>query len=588
MKIFTFNRSEEDEDSGGDPSVAGAPDASDMKTRATLYLAIVYVVICVVGLAANAAVLYMIARSRRSKAVTNIYIFNLAVADLLYALCLPAAVYQMLNGQWTFGHIMCKFYYTCDGVSKFASVMFLVILSFDRYVAVCHPIRCRAVRTAKLAFVTTGTAWALVILAMVPVYMHATLLQVTETDSDTFQCVIYWPPPHTPTLYDLNGTGDDQSESSNGSFLNGTNPWIRIRHVNESGSFFEEANGPVPGTSWNRRIFTLYLFTLSFLTPLAMVWIFYTMILHRLWAQKRRLFSSNTSLRENATTTKGADDDDRIADDDEHRTSLRQKKPMLPSQIPAPAVNAANQRRTRSTKRVTIMVLSIVICYTVCWIPYWSLQLTIEFFPDAVQAIFTIDVFTIFSYIAYGMQSVNSMLNPFLYAFGTQTHRRRFWVRYRRFLGVVGCRWRFFGIGAQPPRDSLLRTYTTDRSRSHIAEEESGLDSCVLRRQDMAAAKYEDRLRPPLASNSRRPVTASLSYCGSEVSHAFTSCKTTTEDDQFNQSAFAYCLCCYCEPADAAVEPQTKPMAKKNPTGRTVSANKEALSRDYQDDDEEE
>uniref|UniRef100_A0A915I7V2 G-protein coupled receptors family 1 profile domain-containing protein n=1 Tax=Romanomermis culicivorax TaxID=13658 RepID=A0A915I7V2_ROMCU len=74
------------------------------------------------------------------KNVTDIFIVNLAFADLSLMLVVAVLITKMSVGQWTLGLLACKFYMTFDGVTKFVSVAFIVLLSFDRYLAVCHPL----------------------------------------------------------------------------------------------------------------------------------------------------------------------------------------------------------------------------------------------------------------------------------------------------------------------------------------------------------------------------------------------------------------------------------------------------------------
>lgn len=49
--------------------------------------------------------------------ISNVYIFNLAVADLLFLAGTPILIVQSLQQSWTFGAAVCKIYIIGNGVS---------------------------------------------------------------------------------------------------------------------------------------------------------------------------------------------------------------------------------------------------------------------------------------------------------------------------------------------------------------------------------------------------------------------------------------------------------------------------------------
>ena len=72
-----------------------------------------YLVIFAVGSAGNALVLYVIGRHAeiRVKSVANYYIWNLALADLVFLMTLPLYCYATLTLNWPFGWFTCKLSY---------------------------------------------------------------------------------------------------------------------------------------------------------------------------------------------------------------------------------------------------------------------------------------------------------------------------------------------------------------------------------------------------------------------------------------------------------------------------------------------
>lgn len=103
------------------------------------------------------------------KTATNIYIFNLALADTLVLLTLPFQGTDILLGFWPFGNALCKTVIAIDYYNMFTSTFTLTAMSVDRYVAICHPIRALDVRTSSKAQAVNVAIWALASVVGVPV-----------------------------------------------------------------------------------------------------------------------------------------------------------------------------------------------------------------------------------------------------------------------------------------------------------------------------------------------------------------------------------------------------------------------------------
>ncbi|XP_077584798.1 atypical chemokine receptor 3-like [Stigmatopora nigra] len=109
--------------------------------RALLHsMCVLYTFIFVVGLAANALVLWVNFRAQRDSAPrheTHTYIAHLAVADLCVCLTLPVWVSSLAqHGHWPFGEVACKLTHLLFSVNLFGSIFFLACMSVDRYLSV--------------------------------------------------------------------------------------------------------------------------------------------------------------------------------------------------------------------------------------------------------------------------------------------------------------------------------------------------------------------------------------------------------------------------------------------------------------------
>ncbi|KAH9373653.1 hypothetical protein HPB48_011401 [Haemaphysalis longicornis] len=91
------------------PDVSGAadglPEAADLILRIGLYSVIF--VFAVVG---NVLVLVTLVQNKRMRTVTNVFLVNLAVSDLLLGVfCMPFTLIGSVLRNFVFGELMCKF-----------------------------------------------------------------------------------------------------------------------------------------------------------------------------------------------------------------------------------------------------------------------------------------------------------------------------------------------------------------------------------------------------------------------------------------------------------------------------------------------
>eukprot|EP00069_Balaena_mysticetus_P006378 bmy_18509T0 len=113
-------------------------------------------------------------RYTKMKTATNIYIFNLALADALATSTLPFQSVNYLMGTWPFGTILCKIVISIDYYNMFTSIFTLCTMSIDRYIAVCHPVKALDFRTPRNAKIVNICNWILSSAIGLPVMFTAT------------------------------------------------------------------------------------------------------------------------------------------------------------------------------------------------------------------------------------------------------------------------------------------------------------------------------------------------------------------------------------------------------------------------------
>ncbi|KAJ3584544.1 hypothetical protein NHX12_015039 [Muraenolepis orangiensis] len=112
-----------------------------LSTTVARLLCFIYVAICHIAIPGNVLVAWVICVNRRSLTPSDVYLFHLTIADLLLALTLPfrAAVAGLQS--WIFGDVMCKLVSVVTEANFYTSILFLVCISVDRYLAVVHATR---------------------------------------------------------------------------------------------------------------------------------------------------------------------------------------------------------------------------------------------------------------------------------------------------------------------------------------------------------------------------------------------------------------------------------------------------------------
>lgn len=86
---------------------------------------------------------------------------SLAVADLAIGLIsMPLFTVSALMGYWPLGPHVCDAWLTLDYLNSNASVLNLLIISFDRYFSVTRPLTYRAKRTTNRAAIMIGKSGA--------------------------------------------------------------------------------------------------------------------------------------------------------------------------------------------------------------------------------------------------------------------------------------------------------------------------------------------------------------------------------------------------------------------------------------------
>ncbi|XP_041950271.1 B2 bradykinin receptor [Alosa sapidissima] len=149
--------------------------------------------ISAIGLLGNGFVLCIFCLQRKAScSVPDVYLGNLAAADLVLVICLPFwAVTIANNFDWVFGVLFCKLVSVAIYMNYFCSVLFLVLVSVDRYLALVQPMRPSCLRRAPWAKRICLAIWLLGLLLSLPVLLFRTVAYVPEARASA--CFLAYP-----------------------------------------------------------------------------------------------------------------------------------------------------------------------------------------------------------------------------------------------------------------------------------------------------------------------------------------------------------------------------------------------------------
>lgn len=160
------------------------------------------VLICVVGMVGNGLVLCVLCLQRKPCTVADIYLGNLATADLVMVSCLPFWADTIAHGyHWTFGEALCKLVNVAISMNYYCSVLFLVLVSVDRYLALVCPMSPSRLRRAAWAKRICPGIWLLGFLLSFPVLLFRKVSYVSDPGVDA--CFLAYPHPSWTVQHNL-------------------------------------------------------------------------------------------------------------------------------------------------------------------------------------------------------------------------------------------------------------------------------------------------------------------------------------------------------------------------------------------------
>ncbi|KAM0728524.1 Tachykinin-like peptides receptor 86C [Formica fusca] len=158
-----------------------------------LFWSLIFAVILLVATSGNIIVMWIVLAHRRMRTVTNYFLVNLSVADLMMSLlnCAFNFIF-LLNSNWPFGVVYCTINNFVAHVTVTSSVFTLVVISFDRYMAIMHPLKHHMSR--KRTVITLILIWSISSALAIPCLLYSTTTSRRYSHGTTrISCYLLWP-----------------------------------------------------------------------------------------------------------------------------------------------------------------------------------------------------------------------------------------------------------------------------------------------------------------------------------------------------------------------------------------------------------
>lgn len=151
-----------------------------------------FCMIFLLGAVGNLLVVWIYTRVRqRLKTMTDVYLLNLAVADLLFLCTLPIWAVDAIKG-WAFGVALCKMVSALYKINFFSSMLLLTCISVDRYIAIVQVTKAQNLKKKRLFYsklVCMGV-WFISILLSLPEFIFAQVKP--DLHDKSFCTLVYW------------------------------------------------------------------------------------------------------------------------------------------------------------------------------------------------------------------------------------------------------------------------------------------------------------------------------------------------------------------------------------------------------------
>ncbi|XP_050415907.1 cholecystokinin receptor type A [Patella vulgata] len=339
-----------------------------------------YLIIFLLGVVGNVLVIVTLIQNQKMRTVTNVFLFNLALSDLLLVVfCMPFTLIPVIMQNFIFGEIMCILIRYLQGVSVAVSCFTLVAISLERYFAICRPLRSRQWQTLSHSYKVIVVCWVLAFALMWPIAAYQRL--------------------KTP------GYGIYRCQED----------WASIE--------------------WE-KFYTIFLDCMLLVVPVIIMSFAYGMISYILWVGMKLEYQSEQEKRSNRAeynhNSNGTGQPAiSVMNEAEYPMNIQStgSRPFRRFEQQR-ALRQSNSVRNRAVKKRLIkMLFAIVLEFFICWAPIYILYTWLIFDKEGVRR----HVSGLAKSLIHLLSYVSSCCNPITYCFFNRNYRQAFIAAIRCF-----------------------------------------------------------------------------------------------------------------------------------------------------------
>ncbi|XP_026212372.1 C-C chemokine receptor type 6 [Anabas testudineus] len=130
-------------------------------------------IICAFGLIGNLLVIVTYIFYKRTKTMTDVYLYNVAVADLIFVVALPFIIYNEAHS-WLMGSAVCKMLRSVYSINLYSGMLLLACISGDRYFAIVQARRFFGTRSRTLIYsrLICSAVWVFAVALTLPTLIY--------------------------------------------------------------------------------------------------------------------------------------------------------------------------------------------------------------------------------------------------------------------------------------------------------------------------------------------------------------------------------------------------------------------------------
>ncbi|XP_051785481.1 coagulation factor II (thrombin) receptor-like 1, tandem duplicate 2 isoform X2 [Erpetoichthys calabaricus] len=156
----------------------------------TVFFPILYIIIFIVGVPTNAMALWVFIFRAKKRHPASIYMANLALADLLFAIWIPLKIAYHINGNnWIYGEGLCRVLVSFFYSNMYCSILFMTCLSVQRYWVIVNPMSHQRKNTS-VAIGISISIWLLIVLSTIPLFMQKQTIHLAQLNITTCHDVL--------------------------------------------------------------------------------------------------------------------------------------------------------------------------------------------------------------------------------------------------------------------------------------------------------------------------------------------------------------------------------------------------------------